>query len=441
MLNQDLTLLREYATGNSETAFAALVERHIHLVYSVALRQVRDPHLAEEVTQAVFIILARKAGSLGDNIILPGWLCRVARYASAKAVRTQLRRQRREQEAFMQSILDRGGDASSQPEIWKQIAPLLDHALDKLSRKDHDALVLRFFQKKNFADVGAALGASEDAAKMRVSRALEKLRRFFHQRGVDSTAATIAENITARSIQAAPAALAKSVTAVAMAKGAAASASTLTLIQGALKIMAWTKAKIAIVVSACVLLTAGTTSVTIYNMGKPMRSIESEWSAISGDNGQWSWAGGKIEGHSVTGDGVLASSKKYGDVTFSAVVGTPNREATLAFRLQDATNGYSVVFAPGTTPGNDGPGFVRLNKIINATETRLGTYQGKRMVAAGKPAKIKVVAQGSLLEVFLNGASIVRAHDSTFTNGYIGLRIYGWADAPCDATFSSVNFR
>ena len=207
MLNQDLTLLREYATGNSETAFAALVERHIHLVYSVALRQVRDPHLAEEVTQAVFIILARKAGSLGDNIILPGWLCRVARYASAKAVRTQLRRQRREQEAFMQSILDRGGDASSQPEIWKQIAPLLDHALDKLSRKDHDALVLRFFQKKNFADVGAALGASEDAAKMRVSRALEKLRRFFHQRGVDSTAATIAENITARSIQAAPAAL------------------------------------------------------------------------------------------------------------------------------------------------------------------------------------------------------------------------------------------
>ena len=236
-------------------------------------------------------------------------------------------------------------------------------------------------------------------------------------------------------------ALAKTVTAVAIAKGATASVSTLTLIKGALKIMAWTKAKTAIVASACVLLAAGTTTVTIYNMGKPMRSIQSEWSAVSGDNGQWSWAGGKIEGHSVTGDSVFASSKKYGDVTLSAVVTTPNREATLAFRLQDATNGYSVVFAPGNTPGNDGPGFVRLNKIINANETRLATYQGPRMVAAGKSAKLKVVAKGSLIEVYLNGANILRAHDTTFTSGYIGFRIYGWADAPCDATFSSVNFR
>ena len=256
-----------------------------------------------------------------------------------------------------------------------------------------------------------------------------------------STTETIAGAISANSVQAAPVALAKTVTAVAIAKGATASASTLTLIKGALKIMAWTKAKTAIVASACVLLAAGTTTLTIYNMGKPMRSIQSEWSAVSGDNGQWSWAGGKIEGHSVTGDSVFASSKKYGDVTFSAVVTTPNREATLAFRLQDATNGYSVVFAPGNTPGNDGPGFVRLNKIINASETRLATYQGPRMVAAGKSAKLKVVAKGSLIEVYLNGANILRAHDTTFTSGYIGFRIYGWADAPCDATFSSVNFR
>src|SRR3974390_1539250 len=102
-MNDDLTLLREYARGHSEEAFATLVSRYVNLVYSVALRQVRDPGLAEEITQAVFIILARKAGSLGDKTVLSGWLCRTARYASVNAPTVQLRRQRREQEVFMQS--------------------------------------------------------------------------------------------------------------------------------------------------------------------------------------------------------------------------------------------------------------------------------------------------------------------------------------------------
>jgi RNA polymerase sigma factor (sigma-70 family) len=256
-MNDDLTLLREFARNNSETAFAEIVSRHVNLVYSVALRQTRDSHLAEEITQAVFIILARKADSLGDKTILPGWLCRTARYASANALTIQRRRHQREQEAHMQSILN-----EPENETWPHIAPLLDGAMDKLGQKDHDALVLRFFENKNFAEVGAALGASEDAAKMRVNRALEKLRKFFTKRGVVSTTAIIAGTISANSVQAAPVALAKSVTAVAIAKGAAASASTLTLIKGALKLMAWTKAKTAIVVGVSVLLTAGTATVT-----------------------------------------------------------------------------------------------------------------------------------------------------------------------------------
>jgi RNA polymerase sigma factor (sigma-70 family) len=258
MPNDDLTLLGDYARNNSEAAFAALVSRHVNLVYSVALRQVRDSHLAEEITQAVFIVLARKAGSLGEKIILSGWLCRVARYASARALRTRIRRQRREHEAYMQSTLN-----EPQSEDWTQIAPLLDGAMEKLGRKDHDALVLRFFESRNFADVGAALGASEDAAKMRVNRALEKLRKFFSKRGVNSTTAAIAGTISANSIRTAPMGLAKTISAVALAKGAAASASTLTLVKGALKLMAWTKTKIAVAAGVALLLTAGTATIAL----------------------------------------------------------------------------------------------------------------------------------------------------------------------------------
>jgi RNA polymerase sigma factor (sigma-70 family) len=224
MMTDDMALLREYAQRNSEEAFATLVSRHVNLVYSVALRQARNPYLAEEITQAVFIILARKAKSLRAKTILSGWLCRTARYASANALTMRRRRQHREQEAYTQSILN-----EPESEAWKQIAPLLDTALAQLGETDHNAIVLRFFEGRNFNEVGAALGASEDAAKKRVHRALEKLRKFFTKRGLTLSAGVLAGAVSANSVQAAPVALAKSVTAVAIAKETMAAASTLTL--------------------------------------------------------------------------------------------------------------------------------------------------------------------------------------------------------------------
>jgi uncharacterized protein (TIGR03435 family) len=254
----DSALLREYVERDSEEAFAALVTRHVNKVYSVALRLTGNPHSAEEITQAVFVILARKSRQLGKRVILSGWLYQTARLTAVTFIRGGIRRARREQEAYMQTALN-----ENESDAWVQIAPLLDAAMAGLNETDRHAVVLRFFDGKSLREVGAVLGANEEAAKKRVSRALEKLRAFFAKRGVSSTTAIIAGAISGNSVQAAPAALAKSVTAIAVAKGATAGGSTLTLIKGALKIMAWTKAKMAIVVGVGVIFAAGTTTVTI----------------------------------------------------------------------------------------------------------------------------------------------------------------------------------
>ena len=175
----------------------------------------------------------------------------------------------------MQSLLN-----ESENETWLQIAPLLDTAIAELNEKDRHAIVLRFFQNKSLDEIGMAVGASEEAAKKRVGRALEKLQKFFTKRGVSSTMEILAGTISANSVQAAPVALAKSVTTVAVAKGAAASTSTLNLVKGALKIVAWSNAKTAIVAGVAAILGIGTTTVVVEAL-LPVPEIQGTWEGTS----------------------------------------------------------------------------------------------------------------------------------------------------------------
>ena len=268
----DMELLRDYDRQGSEVAFAALVQRHVSLVYSAALRHVGIAAHAEEITQAVFVILARKAAGLRPDTILESWLYETTRLTALSFRRGERRRQFREQEAYMQSTLQESADAST----WNQLAPLLDEAMARLGKKDRDAVLLRFFKNKNLREIAAALKVNETAAQKRVHRAVEKLRAFFTKRGIIFPAAVLTAAISANSVQAAPVALAKAVTAIAVAKGAAAGGSILILVKGALKLMAWAKVKMAVVTTAVVILAAGTATVAIKDFSPKKEKPQNE---------------------------------------------------------------------------------------------------------------------------------------------------------------------
>lgn len=260
MTNEDMALVRAYASEQSEPAFATLVSRHVGLVHSAALRQLNDAHLAQDVTQAVFIILARKAGSLRPDTVLSGWLYRTTRFACADVLKRQLRRQRREQEAYMDAITEQ---AAPDP-AWLQLSPVLDEAMARLRDKDRDALVLRFFENKSLKEVAASLQLDERAAQKRVQRALEKLRGLFARRGVALSVAVIANAVAENSVSAAP----TSVTTLATTASASSNAtpSTNAIIQGALKAMAWAKLKFSLSVGATVVLVGAVTTLALAQL-------------------------------------------------------------------------------------------------------------------------------------------------------------------------------
>lgn len=239
---EDTELICRYAQERSEEAFSELVRRHIGLVYSVALRQTGgDRQLAEEVAQRVFTDLARKAGQLSKRATLSGWLYRSAHFAASNAVRAERRRRARDEEIRrLQELI-----MTTEPNL-DQLRTVLDRAMGELNERDRDAVALRFYEGRSFADVGTRLKMTEDAARIRVSRALDKLHGILAREGLGSTGATLGVVLSQQASAALPPGLAGAIAGNTMAATGATSslAGTVFLIMNSTK----TAAGLAIVV-------------------------------------------------------------------------------------------------------------------------------------------------------------------------------------------------
>ena len=213
-MTSDAELLKSYVKDHSETCFAELVQRHINLVYATALREVNgDSAQAEDITQTVFCELAKKAFALCKHPALAGWCYTTVRQVAANIRRSQQRRIRRENTAFTMDEIH----ANESPEIvWSQVRPVIDDAMHELSDDDRTAVVLRYFEDRSLREIGETLGINENAARMRVDRAMEKLRCFLGKRGITSTASSLGAAISVGAILAAPSGLAASVASAAV---------------------------------------------------------------------------------------------------------------------------------------------------------------------------------------------------------------------------------
>jgi RNA polymerase sigma factor (sigma-70 family) len=261
-------LLQRYAENRCEASFTELVKRYVDLVYSAALRQVGgDAHLAHDVTQSVFIDLARKAGSLSGRTVLAGWLYTSAHYAAAKVVRTEHRWRAREQEA--NSMREISNELEAEPS-WEELRPVIDEAMHELNPGERDAVLLRYFEKRQLGEVGAKLGVSEDAARKRVDRALEKLRGLLARRGVTSTSAALVVILGANTIAAAPVGTAASIAGAAIASAAVGTGGTLTI----LKFMAMSKLKVGLV--GAVVVAGVATPLVIQNQSQSKLRAENQ---------------------------------------------------------------------------------------------------------------------------------------------------------------------
>ncbi len=210
-------LLAAYVENGSETAFRELVSRHVNLVYATALRLAGgDVHRAQEVVQTVFVQLAQNAHKLSRESTLGGWLHRTTCNVASKALRTERRRIKRETQAMLMNAQAHESEAR-----METVAPILDEVINQLGEEDRAAILLRFFEQRDFRAVGLALGSNEDAARMRVNRALERLQGMLKRKGVAFSTAALGSILTASAVSAAPAGLGVSIAGAAFTLAAA----------------------------------------------------------------------------------------------------------------------------------------------------------------------------------------------------------------------------
>lgn len=440
MNDDDTDLLRAYVERDAESAFTAIVERHKGLVYASALRQTRDAGLAEEITQVVFIILARKAATLKPGVILSGWLFRATRFAASDALKKERSRMLREHEAVLMSSSDI--DLHSEEAVaWQEIAPVLDESLSRLGEVDRHALLLRFFEQKKLVDVGRALGLSEEAARKRVQRALEKLRGLLGQRGVVVPSALLATVLLTNAAPAAP---------IALLAGTTFTTATSPLVKGTLALMAWSKTKIALTALVTFLLVNSGVIVIflIVQHGHQQRSDgfttlfngsdltgwkynTQVWSVVNGtiigrvspelgmQNHCLVWAGGDVDdfelrlkfrtiGSANSGVSFRATGIRYGNLlgyqaeiegprTGLFVIGGPGRERKLAR-------------AGWRTIAREENGRDTLDQAEQLTD-KTQVAEARSAVERGEWCEYVVIAQGIRIVIQLNGVTITDTQD------------------------------
>jgi RNA polymerase sigma factor (sigma-70 family) len=439
MMNDDMALVREFATNHSEPAFATLVDRHLGLVHAAALRQADDSHLARDIAQAVFIILARKASSLGPKTILSAWLYRTTRFAAADALKTQRRRQAREQKAYMQSTLNQP-DADT----WAQLAPQLDAAMAELGEADRAALVLRFFENKSASEIAAALRLTDVAAQKRVTRALDKLRAIFARRGMTLTATAIVGAVTANAVSVAPAGLAITIKAASL---AAANTGTFTLF----KLMTLTHLKLA----ASALAVAGVTAAFVVQNQNQTKAHD-ENAVLQQQLGQLQTDNTALSNQLVAAGSSLAISKQQFNelLKLRGEVGWLRQQTTELDRLRVENQRLQVLEqnASSQTASADQAAELKkitIHKMNDAKEGLVGVIvfadanqhlcptNFDQMASIITPTNMlsdladnfDFVYQGALTDITNNAETIVLREKQPWPNGQGKLgKIYGYAD-------------
>ena len=363
-MSEEAELLRRYADDRSEAAFEEVVRRNLNLVYSAAIRQVGgNPAAAADIAQAVFTELACQANRLTRHPALVGWLYTTTHRMAARYVRDETRRRRREHEAHAMQETHRSTDAEAD---WNRLAPVLDEAMHELAEADRNALLLRHCQQCPYAEVGVQLGLSENAARMRVDRALERLRKHLARRGITSTASAVVIALNGPAVAAAPAGLTANVTAGALAAGAL-KPSTL----GLLSLMSSTPSKVGAVVVGCALLSTG-----LLVQQQSLQRLRVEQASLKDQLAEQSTALGDAQTLAAQKDAELAASRESLDelLRLRGEVSVLRQTARQASR--------STTTSPSDRPPPSGPGAISGVRTFTAS-LRSNLVKDETLVTGG----------------------------------------------------------